>query len=164
MDFNLTVPADSLLGMYLVPELDRFFELKTKEFTFTEAMSGAVKSTWDKLSSYVRQFKLIFNFNTGAYKEVGGFYTILQQYGDTWDWQRFWEFTAFLSLMLGFLNILPIPALDGGHVVFTLIEMVSGRKPSTKVLEYAQMIGFFLLLALLIFANGQDILRAIGNG
>ena len=164
MNFEVSVPNDSLIGMSLVPELDRFFTLKTKEFTFGEAMSGAVKSTWDKLSSYVRQFKLIFNFNTGAYKEVGGFYTILQQYSDTWDWQRFWEFTAFLSLMLGFLNILPIPALDGGHVMFTLIEMVSGRKPSTKVLEYAQMIGFFLLLALLVFANGQDILRAIGKG
>jgi regulator of sigma E protease len=164
VDIMLSVPQDSVIGIGLVQNLDRFYTLKTKEFTFGEAMSGAVKSTWDKLSSYVRQFKLIFNFNTGAYKEVGGFYTILQQYSDTWDWQRFWEFTAFLSLMLGFLNILPIPALDGGHVVFTLYEMVTGRKPSTKVLEYAQMVGFFLLLALLVFANGQDILRAIGKG
>jgi len=106
---------------------------------------------------------LIFNFETKAYKEVGGFLMILDQYENTWNWRRFWEFTAFLSIMLGFLNILPIPALDGGHVVFTLIEMVSGRRPSIKVLEIAQMIGFFLLLALLVFANGQDIIRAFSG-
>lgn len=163
-EFAFTVPADSIIGIFLVPDLSRYYTLNTREFTFAEASVAAVHSTWDKLSSYVRQFKLIFNFNTGAYKEVGGFYTILQQYSDTWDWQRFWEFTAFLSLMLGFLNILPIPALDGGHVVFTLVEMVTGRQPSTKFLEYAQMVGFFLLLALLVFANGQDILRAFSGG
>ena len=87
--------------------------------------------------------------------------TILQQYEKAWDWRHFWEFTAFLSIMLGFLNILPIPALDGGHVVFTVIEMITGKKPSIKVLEIAQMIGFFLLLALLIFANGNDVIRAL---
>jgi regulator of sigma E protease len=92
---------------------------------------------------------------------VGGFLTILQQYEKAWDWRHFWEFTAFLSIMLGFLNILPIPALDGGHVVFTVIEMITGKKPSIKVLEIAQMIGFFLLLALLIFANGNDVMRAL---
>ena len=87
--------------------------------------------------------------------------TIIQQYEKAWDWRHFWEFTAFLSIMLGFLNILPIPALDGGHVVFTVIEMITGKKPSIKVLEIAQMIGFFLLLALLIFANGNDVIRAL---
>lgn len=162
-DYKVVVPEDSILGIGMVQNLDRFYTLNVKEFTFGEASVAALQGTWDKLSGYVRQFKLIFNFNTGAYKEVGGFYTILQQYGDTWDWQRFWEFTAFLSLMLGFLNILPIPALDGGHVLFVLVEMVTGRQPSTKFLEYAQMVGFFLLLALLVFANGQDILRAISG-
>jgi regulator of sigma E protease len=114
--------------------------------------------------SYIRQFKLIFNPRTEAYKEVGGFYTILKQYDQAWNWRHFWEFTAFLSIMLGFLNILPIPALDGGHVIFTVIEWVSGRKPSIKVLEIAQMIGFFLLLALLIFANGNDLIKAVFGG
>jgi regulator of sigma E protease len=84
---------------------------------------------------------------------------MLEQYPTTWDWRVFWELTAFISLMLGFLNILPIPALDGGHIVFVLIEMITGRKPSIKVLEIAQTIGFILLLALLIFANGNDIIR-----
>lgn len=163
VEVEVPVPAHGLIGVRPYGVLTRFYDLTHIDFTFGEAMVGAVNSTWSRLSGYVRQFKLIFNFNTGAYKEVGGFYTILQQYSDTWDWRQFWEFTAFLSLMLGFLNILPIPALDGGHVMFTLIEMVTGRQPSTKVLEYAQMVGFILLLALLVFANGQDILRAIGK-
>jgi regulator of sigma E protease len=164
VDVSVTVPESGMIGMSLDLHLDRFYDLQQKKYSLGEAMVEAVNSVWEKLSGYVRQFKLIFNFDTGAYKEVGGFITIMDQYSATWDWQRFWEFTAFLSLMLGFLNILPIPALDGGHVVFTLIEMATGRKPSTKVLEYAQMIGFFLLLALLVFANGQDIMRAIGKG
>ncbi len=162
-NFTVRVSNQGLIGAMLVPNLDRFYNLSHKEYTFGEAMVGALHSTWDKLSGYVRQFKLLFNTNTGAYKEVGGFYTILQQYPDTWDWQRFWEFTAFLSLMLGFLNILPIPALDGGHVMFVLVEMITGRQPSTKFLEYAQMVGFFLLLALLVFANGQDLIRAFSE-
>jgi len=79
----------------------------------------------------------------------------------TWNWADFWNITAFLSIMLGFMNLLPIPALDGGHVVFTLWEMITGRKPSDKFLEYAQITGFILLIALLLFANGNDIYRAI---
>ena len=164
MDVMLDVPSSGLIGIHLDPNISRFYDLSHFDYSFGGAMVEAVNSVWSRLSGYVRQFKLIFNFDTGAYKEVGGFYTILQQYSDTWDWRHFWEFTAFLSLMLGFLNILPIPALDGGHVMFTIIEMVTGRQPSTKVLEYAQMVGFFLLLALLVFANGQDVLRAIGKG
>jgi len=101
----------------------------------------------------------MFQPETGAYKEAGGFITIMQQYPTEWDWQRFWNFTAFLSLALGFLNVLPIPALDGGHAVFVLIEMVTGKAPSTKVLEVAQMIGFFLLLGLLLLVNGNDIVK-----
>jgi len=162
-DYNITVSDSGHLGIFLDPNISRFYDIKHKDFTLAEAAVGAVGSTWDRLSGYVRQFKLIFNTNTGAYKEVGGFKTIMDQYSPTWDWQRFWEFTAFLSLMLGFLNILPIPALDGGHVMFVLVEMITGRQPSTKFLEYAQMIGFFLLLALLIFANGQDIIRAFAD-
>lgn len=121
----------------------------------------AVSAGWDKaigtLGNYVKQIKVIFNPETGAVKKLGGFKTMMEQYDETgWNWQSFWSVTAFISVMLGFLNILPIPALDGGHVVFTLIEMFTGRKPSIKVLEYSQMIGFFLLLALLIYANLND--------
>lgn len=163
VDITMRVPNHGKIGVAPYGDMNRFYKLEHKEYSLGEALVGAAGSTWDRLSAYVRQFKLIFDFESGAYKEVGGFKTIMDQYSPTWDWQRFWEFTAFLSLMLGFLNILPIPALDGGHVLFVLVEMISGRKPSTKFLEYAQMVGFFLLLALLIFANGQDVLRAFGG-
>ena len=161
---SLTVPEDGKIGVYNTGEVFKYYEIKNKPYTFAQALGGGFDEVANKLSGYVRQFKLIFNFETKAYKEVGGFLMILQQYDSSWNWRGFWEFTAFLSIMLGFLNILPIPALDGGHVVFTIVEMVTGKKPSIKVLEYAQMIGFFLLLALLIFANGQDILRTFFGG
>ncbi|MCH1401002.1 MAG: RIP metalloprotease RseP [Schleiferiaceae bacterium] len=161
---NIKVPNDGKIGVYNTSEVYKYYKIKNKEYSFAQALGGGWDEVGNKLSGYVRQFKLIFNFETKAYKEVGGFLMILQQYDSTWNWRGFWEFTAFLSIMLGFLNILPIPALDGGHVVFTLVEMVTGRRPSIKVLEVAQMIGFFLLLALLIFANGQDIIRAFFGG
>lgn len=122
---------------------------------------SAIGAGWDKsvsqLSFYIGQIKVIFSPKTGAASQLGGFKTMMKQYEEgSWNWERFWSVTAFISIMLGFLNILPIPALDGGHVVFTLAEMVTGKKPSIKVLEYAQMIGFFLLLGLLLFANLND--------
>lgn len=158
---SFTMPESGRLDVYNTTEVFKYYEIKNKEYDFAAALSGAGDEVAAKLDGYIRQFKLIFNPKTEAYKEVGGFLTILQQYEKAWDWRHFWEFTAFLSIMLGFLNILPIPALDGGHVVFTLIEMVTGKKPSIKVLEIAQMIGFFFLLALLIFANGNDIIRNV---
>ena len=160
---NFTLPKSGKLDVYNTTEVFKYYEIKNKPYTFATALTGAGNEVVAKLNGYVRQFKLIFNPKTEAYKEVGGFLTILKQYDKIWDWRHFWEFTAFLSIMLGFLNILPIPALDGGHVVFTTIEMITGKKPSIKVLEVAQMIGFFILLGLLIFANGQDILRAISG-
>ena len=111
------------------------------------------------MTNYIKQLKKIFNPETGAYKGLGGFISIGSIFPATWSWQAFWSITAFLSIMLAFMNLLPIPALDGGHVLFTLYEMVSGRKPSDKFLEYAQMTGFVLLLGLLIFANGNDIIK-----
>jgi len=160
----LKVPEDGKIGVYNTNDVYKYYKIENKEYSFAQALGGGWNEVGDKLSGYVRQFKLIFNFETKAYKEVGGFLMILKQYESSWNWRGFWEFTAFLSIMLGFLNILPIPALDGGHVVFTLVEMVTGKRPSIKVLEVAQMIGFFLLLALLIFANGQDIIRAFSGG
>jgi regulator of sigma E protease len=93
--------------------------------------------------------------------QVGGFGAIGSLFPDTWDWQSFWTTTAFISIILAFMNILPIPALDGGHVVFLLYEMISGRKPNEKVMEYAQIVGFFILIALVLFANGNDVYRWI---
>ena len=99
------------------------------------------------------------NPSTGAYKGLGGFISIGSIFPDEWSAQSFWNITAFLSIMLGFMNLLPIPALDGGHVVFTLWEMITGKKPGDKFLEYAQVTGFIILIALLLFANGNDIFR-----
>ena len=113
----------------------------------------------DRLGFYIKQFKLIFDFKTGAYKGLGGFGTIGGLFPKVWEWQSFWEITAFLSLILAFMNVLPIPALDGGHVMFLLYEMVTRRKPSEKFMEYAQMVGMVIILGLLIFANTNDILR-----
>jgi regulator of sigma E protease len=107
----------------------------------------------------MKQLKKIFNPSTGAYKGLGGFISIGSIFPSEWSAQAFWEITAFLSIMLGFMNLLPIPALDGGHVVFTLWEMITGRKPGDKFLEYAQVVGFILLIALLLFANGNDVYR-----
>src|SRR5690606_13654289 len=110
---------------------------------------------------YGKRLKMILNPETGAYKGEGGFKAIFDLFPQCWSWQRFWEITAILSIMLGVLNLLPIRAVDGGHVMFLLYEMVSGRKPSDKFMEYAQMAGFFILLALGLFANGNDIYRAL---
>lgn len=100
---------------------------------------------------------MILNPETGAYKGLGGFKTMASIFPSTeWDWEAFWKITAFFSIILAFMNLLPIPALDGGHVVFTLVEMITGRKPSDKFLEYAQIVGMVILFALLIYANGND--------
>src|SRR5690606_27257428 len=113
----------------------------------------------DKLNFYVQQFKLILNPKTGAYKGLGGFDSMRKIYAPEWDWQHFWSVTAFLSIVLAFMNLLPIPGIDGGYVVFTLIEMVTGRKVNEKVMEIATTVGLVLLLALMLYANGMDIFR-----
>ena len=140
---------------------DGYFNLVRKEFTLAEAVPYGSKKFVSKFTGYFGQLKAIFTPSTGAYKGVGGFYAIYNIFPDTWEWENFWRITAILSIMLGVLNLLPIPALDGGHVMFLLYEMVTGRKPGDKFLEYAQIVGFFLLIALVLFANGNDIYRAI---
>lgn len=157
--FEMEVPADSIIGLRVNSQFSRFYQLDTVTFGGLSALPAGLNMAVDVLTKYIRQFKLIFNSKTGAYKEVGGLIMIADQFPNYWDWRNFWEFTAFLSVMLGFLNILPIPALDGGHIVFVLWEMVTGRKPSTKVLEYAQVVGFVILMALLLLANGNDVLK-----
>ncbi len=136
-----------------------YLRLETKKYTFSESIPAGIDKGVTTLMSYVKQLKKIFNPETGAYKGVGGFAAIGSLFPDTWNWPAFWSTTALISIILAFMNILPIPALDGGHVTFLLYEMVTGRKPSDKFLEYAQMIGFFLLIALLLFANGNDIYK-----
>ncbi len=137
------------------------YKFSTQEYGFFESFPVGIEKGTDQLVGYGKQLKAIFNPDTGAYKGVGGFKAIFDIFPSTWSWEVFWNITALLSIMLGVMNLLPIPALDGGHVIFLLYEMISGRKPSDKFLENAQMVGFFLLITLLLFANGNDIYKAI---
>lgn len=131
---------------------------KTKiDYTLGESIVGGMSFGYYTLKDYMGQFKYLFT-KKGA-TQVGGFGAIGNLFPGVWDWQSFWATTAFISIMLAFMNILPIPALDGGHVMFLLYEIVTGRKPGDKFMEYAQMIGFFILIALVLFANGNDIYR-----
>jgi regulator of sigma E protease len=161
LTFPVALSDAGKMGIGPVFDLARYYPVRNETFGGFSAVAEGWNMSVERLTYYVRQFKVIFSPETGAYKEVGGFYAILKQYPDEWDWRGFWEFTAFLSIMLGFLNVLPIPALDGGHAVFVIVEMITGKAPSTRILEVAQTIGFFLLLALLLYANGNDILRAL---
>ena len=136
-----------------------YYDLADFKYSFLEAIPAGWNKSIKTLTDYMKQLKKIFNPNTGAYKGLGGFISIGSIFPSEWSAQSFWEITAFLSIMLGFMNLLPIPALDGGHVVFTLWEMITGRKPGDKFLEYAQVVGFILLIALLLFANGNDVYR-----
>jgi regulator of sigma E protease len=134
-----------------------YLDVVTKEYGFIESFPAGIAYGWSRLTDYVRSLKLLFSGE--GVKQVGGFITIGKLFDDTWNWQRFWNMTAFLSIILAVMNILPIPALDGGHVMFLLYEMISGREPNQKVLEYAQLAGIAILLTLLIYANGMDLVR-----
>ncbi|MCB4798037.1 RIP metalloprotease RseP [Neotamlana laminarinivorans] len=140
-----------------------YYKFETKKYGFFESIPVGFTKTKERLVSYWGQLKAIFTPSTGAYKGVGGFKAIYDIFPEFWSWQVFWGITAFLSIMLGVLNLLPIPALDGGHVMFLLYEIISGKKPGDKFMEYAQMVGFFMLIALVLFANGNDIYKALFN-
>ncbi len=141
------------------PNIKDYFNITKKNYSFFAAIPAGFGKTIKTVRNYWKELKLIFSPKTEAYKSVGSFITIGSIFPGTWNWQIFWNLTAFLSVMLAVLNILPIPALDGGHLMFTLYEMITGRKPSDKVLEYAQTVGMFLLLGLMILAFGNDIFR-----
>ncbi|NVK51835.1 MAG: RIP metalloprotease RseP [Flavobacteriaceae bacterium] len=161
----IKVSANGKLGVFgtrlKLDDLEKlgYYKLADFNYSFSEAIPAGWNKSVKTLTDYIKQLKKIFNPSTGAYKGLGGFISIGKIFPSTWSWQAFWEITAFLSIMLGFMNLLPIPALDGGHVVFTLWEMITGKKPGDKFLEYAQITGFILLIALLLFANGNDIFR-----
>lgn len=154
------VSAEGKIGIPLLSDeqydsLGAFDVVKTT-YGFFEAFPAGIRKAGEKLSFYVDQFKLILNPKTGAYKGVGGFKSIGSVFPTYWSWEAFWNITAFLSIILAFMNLLPIPGLDGGHVMFTLWEMVTGKKPGDKFMEYAQIVGFVLLLALMLYANLND--------
>ena len=153
----VAIGADSKIGVQATSE--GIFELRKIEYGFFAAIPAGAKKAFVVARDYLKQFKLIVKPETKAYESLGGFIAIGKIFPGTWDWYSFWSMTSFLSIMLAVLNILPIPALDGGHALFIIIEMVTRRKPSDKVMEVAQYIGFALLLALLIYANGNDIVK-----
>ena len=148
------------LGMESLEKLG-YYKVSKQEFSLVESIPVGITRGKDQLVGYGKQLKMIFSPSTGAYKQVGGFKAIFDIFPNTWSWEVFWNITALLSIMLGVMNLLPIPALDGGHVMFLLYEIISGKKPSDKFLENAQMVGFVLLITLLLFANGNDIYKAI---
>jgi regulator of sigma E protease len=158
MNFPLKVPDEGLIGVYLKP-LNEIFEYQRREYSFLAAIpAGAVKA-WNTTVNYLGELRLLFRPEVKASESLGGFITIGSIFAPTWDWVHFWTITAFLSIILAIMNILPIPALDGGHVMFLFYEIIVGKKPSDKFMEYAQTVGMILLLALIIFAQYNDIMR-----
>ncbi|MDQ3191299.1 MAG: RIP metalloprotease RseP [Bacteroidota bacterium] len=157
IDVELT--EEGMMGIQPKAEFSHYFEMEKVEYNLAQAVPAGVNRAFTTFEDYIKSMKLLFSPNVNASESVGGFITIGQAFSPKWDWERFWGFTAFLSIILAIMNILPIPALDGGHVMFLLYEVVSGRKPNEKFLEYAQYVGMILLLSLLLFANGSDVLR-----
>jgi len=155
LSYALHIPEAGVIGAF--PENQ--FDFKVKNYNFFSAIPAGAKRTVKGVADYLKQLKLIFSPDVKAYESVGGFITIGNIFPGTWDWTAFWGLTAFLSIMLAILNVLPIPALDGGHVMFLMYEIITGRKPSDKFMEYAQIVGMVLLFSLLIFANGNDIVK-----
>jgi regulator of sigma E protease len=161
IDIPVVPTVEGLLGIGSSRTYDQMFELKTINYGFLASIPAGISKGFKTIGDYLKQFKVIFSRHTKAYESLGGFITIGSIFPGVWDWQSFWNLTALLSIILAVMNILPIPALDGGHVMFLLYEVVTGRKPSDKFLEYAQITGMVILFALLILANGNDIIRLI---
>ncbi|MDR1847139.1 MAG: RIP metalloprotease RseP [Bacteroidales bacterium] len=157
---NIKLDETAKIGVYPQNPAN-MFETRKTEYGFLESIPAGIAKGTSMLVSYVKQFKLIFS-KEGA-SQVGGFGAIGGLFPAEWDWQIFWYITAFLSIMLAFMNILPIPALDGGHVFFTLWEMITGRKPGDKFMARAQTVGMIILFALLIYANGNDLFRWLSD-
>ncbi|MFK5879799.1 MAG: RIP metalloprotease RseP [Flavobacteriaceae bacterium] len=154
---NVTPNGDNKIGVAQNVSVAESINISHKSYSFLESIPAGFDRAYWTLKDYITQFKYVFTAKGAT--SVGGFIAIGNIFPAEWSWQAFWGITAFLSIMLGFMNLLPIPALDGGHVVFTLWEMVTGRKPSDKFLEYAQITGFVLLMGLLLLANGNDVYK-----
>jgi len=151
---------DGIIGYVIYQKLGKTV-YEFNEYSFLEAIPNGIKNGTKTLTSYVKSLSLIFN-KEGA-KQIGGFGSIGSMFANEWDWQRFWAMTALLSIILAFMNILPIPALDGGHVMFLIYEMIAGKPPSDQFLTRAQVVGMVLLFSLLIYANGMDLYRYISG-
>ena len=156
VNVNVQVDSTGKVGIALqIPGVHK------REYTLAQAIPAGIKYTWEQVTGYVRDLKLVATPSTGAYKSVGSFIAIGQVFPSTWNWMIFLNIMALLSIMLGVMNLIPIPALDGGHMLFLIYEMVTGRKPSDKFIMVAQIIGMFLLMALMVLAFGNDIARIV---
>jgi regulator of sigma E protease len=159
VNVRLSINKEGRLGFIAKPIKD-FIKFEKKEYGFFESFPAGVRKGWNTLVMNVKNFKLLFTSKeVKASESLGSFISIGGMFGANWDWERFWSMTALLSIVLAFMNILPIPALDGGHVIFTLYEMITGRKPGDKFMEYAQIVGMVLLLGLMAYALGLDVFR-----
>jgi regulator of sigma E protease len=160
LSIPINISENAMIGVGIRP-LNKLYQFEKIEYGFFESIPAGIKMGVNTLGSYIKQFKLVFT-KEGA-KQVGGFAAIGGLFPTIWDWEVFWKMTAFLSIILAFMNILPIPALDGGHLMFLIYEIITGKKPEEKFMERAQIIGMSILFALLIFANGNDLIRLLGS-
>ncbi|MCD4679145.1 MAG: RIP metalloprotease RseP [Bacteroidales bacterium] len=155
---NVSVGENGLVGIH-GKSLDNYFTFKKKDYSIVQAFPAGLNKAVKGINNYFKQLRLLFSPEVKAYESVGGFISIADIFPPIWDWHAFWSLTAFLSIMLAILNVLPIPALDGGHVMFLFYEIITRRKPGDKFMEYAQVVGMILLFSLLIFANANDIIK-----
>ena len=160
---QVQVSEEGMIGIALAP-VQSILPVSQKTYNFFQAIPRGWHLAKAEIGNYLKQLKLIFTPKTGAYKQVGGIIAIGKIFPGQWDWYFFWKITAMLSIMLAVLNLLPIPGLDGGHVVFVLYEMIARRKPSDKFMEYVQWVGIILILFLLIYANGNDVVKLFTKG
>ncbi len=156
--YPLQVDGDGKIEVVLQTDISDF-DITKKEYSALNAIPAGIKKTFSTIGDYIKELGLIFSPKTEAYKSVGSFIAIGSIFPTAWNWEAFWNIVALLSVMLAVINLLPIPALDGGHIIFTLYEMITGRKPSDKFMEYAQMVGMIFLLLIMFLAFGNDILR-----
>ena len=156
--YPLQVDGDGKIEVVLQTDISDF-DITKKEYSALNAIPAGIKKTFSTIGDYIKELGLIFSPKTEAYKSVGSFIAIGSIFPTAWNWEAFWNIVALLSVMLAVINLLPIPALDGGHIIFTLYEMITGRKPSDKFMEYAQMAGMIFLLLIMFLAFGNDILR-----
>ncbi len=160
LQIKVPLSADGKIGVYPVTDFAKLgFTVETKKYSFAEAIPAGYTMCWNTLSHYLTGIKQLFTGKAKASESLGSVISIGGLFPSQWDWQTFWTLTAIFSIILAFMNILPIPALDGGHALFTIVEMITGRKPSDKFMEYAQMVGMILLLGLMAYALGLDFLR-----
>jgi regulator of sigma E protease len=159
VEISTNVPESGKIGIAQDYDLSKFFVLKNIRYGFFESIPAGISKGFGRLTDYIKSFKLVFSSTAKGYESLGSFMTIGSIFPSAWDGYLFWSLTAFLSIILAFMNILPIPALDGGYILFLLYEMITGRKPSDKFLEYAQLAGLIIIGAVILYANLNDVHR-----